>query len=169
MLSKVKRQDGFTIIELLIVIAIIGVLALLVVTNFGPALAKGRDTNRQNDIASLSKALEIYHSNNGNYPGEALTTTILEGIENDALDDEDGNQIAIAISSAATVPGDPYATDYTNNTTPSGAQYTYSGYDCTSDTAASGETCEAYIIHAWSEVEDAGPSFSETSLNQPTN
>ena len=51
--KQLRKESGFTIIELLIVIAIIGILATLVLTNFQGAQAKGRDTVRKNDINSL--------------------------------------------------------------------------------------------------------------------
>ena len=48
-----KAQRGFTIIELLIVIAIIAILALLVLNNFQGAQAKARDQQRTTDINNI--------------------------------------------------------------------------------------------------------------------
>ncbi len=160
MLSKLRKQDGFTIIELLIVIAIIGILATLVLTNFSSAQAKGRDSVRQNNIGSVSRSIELYHTNNANYPGEPLTTTLIEGIENDALTDEQGNTIAVTITTGIVAPADPYT--YPGNK-PTTAQYTYAGYDCTADIAAIGESCVKYVMYSWSETGTA--SFQEDSLN----
>ena len=72
---QLRIQAGFTIIELLIVIAIIGILATLVLTNFQGAQAKGRDTVRKNDINSLYQKLEEYYNENGSYPGSALASS----------------------------------------------------------------------------------------------
>lgn len=53
-----QRQRGFTLIELMIVIAIIAILATLGVTNFSSALRRARDAKRQSDIVAVQKALE---------------------------------------------------------------------------------------------------------------
>jgi prepilin-type N-terminal cleavage/methylation domain-containing protein len=53
-----QRQKGFTLIELMIVIAIIAILATLGVTNFSSALRRARDAKRQSDIVAIQKALE---------------------------------------------------------------------------------------------------------------
>ncbi len=65
---KQKRQSGFTIVELLIVIIIIGILAGLVVTQILGANAKARDTERKTDLDSLSNQLEAYYAKTGGYP-----------------------------------------------------------------------------------------------------
>ena len=73
---KNKMQAGFTIIELLIVIAIIGILATLVLTNFQGAQARGRDTVRNSDINAVFTKMEEYYTNNQNtYPaGTSITS-----------------------------------------------------------------------------------------------
>lgn len=57
-----KSREGFTLIELLVVIAIIGILAAVVVLAINPVemMKKGRDSNRKSDLATLSKAIDIY-------------------------------------------------------------------------------------------------------------
>ena len=91
---RTKLQQGFTIIELLIVIAIIGILATLVLTNFQGAQARGRDTVRQNDINSLYQKLEEYYNENGGYPDGNLDNTVLPGTDAGAFTDADGANIA---------------------------------------------------------------------------
>ena len=61
-------KKGFTLIELLIVIAIIGILATLGVASLRGALIKGRDAKRKSDIKAIQAALEMYYSDNGEYP-----------------------------------------------------------------------------------------------------
>src|ERR1039457_3658890 len=68
----VLRQRGFTLLELLIVIVIIGILALLIIPNITSAPKKARDTKRKTDITTIRKALEEYFVNNNVYP-TALT------------------------------------------------------------------------------------------------
>lgn len=63
-LYKEKRQQGFTIIEVLIVLAI-AALILLIVFLAVPALQRNsRNTQRNNDVAALASALSNYASNN---------------------------------------------------------------------------------------------------------
>ena len=66
------NQKGFTLLELLIVIVIIGILALLIIPNITSAPKKARDTKRKTDITTLRKGLEEYFVNNNVYPA-ALT------------------------------------------------------------------------------------------------
>ena len=51
------RASGFTIVELLIVIVVIGLLAALVLNTFSGVQARARDTTRKNDIAQIRKSL----------------------------------------------------------------------------------------------------------------
>ncbi len=70
--SAIKQQGGFTLLELLIVIVIIGILALLIIPNITSAPKKARDTKRKTDITTVRKGLEEYFVNNNVYPA-ALT------------------------------------------------------------------------------------------------
>ena len=63
-----KNHSGFTLIELLVVIAIIGVLAAVVLLAINPAkmLRQGRDSNRQSDLTTLRKAIDLYMASTSN-------------------------------------------------------------------------------------------------------
>ncbi len=65
-----RGQRGFTIVELLIVIVVIGILAALVLNSFSGVQAKARDVKRDTDIKALSTQLEVFYSQagNGSYP-----------------------------------------------------------------------------------------------------
>jgi type II secretion system protein G len=67
-LKTLKKQEGFTLLELLIVIVIIAILALLIIPNITSAPKKARDTKRKTDITTLRKGLEEYFVNNNVYP-----------------------------------------------------------------------------------------------------
>jgi type II secretion system protein G len=67
-IQKSNRQAGFTLLELLIVIVIIGILALLIIPNITSAPKKARDTKRKTDLTTLRKGLEEYFVNNNVYP-----------------------------------------------------------------------------------------------------
>src|ERR1700743_2113940 len=68
---KQKRQEGFTIIEVLIVLAI-AALILLIVFLAVPALQRNaRNTQRKNDVASLVSAIsESVNNSNGQLPAD---------------------------------------------------------------------------------------------------
>ena len=68
---KIQNYSGFTLIELIIVIAILGVLAttLLMAVNPTDQYAKAIDAKRKSELSSIQKALESYYQdNNGMYP-----------------------------------------------------------------------------------------------------
>lgn len=62
-------RKGFTLIELMIVVSIIGVLAAIAIPKFGVLIAKAHDANTLGQLAVLRSTLSIYYSNNeGIYP-----------------------------------------------------------------------------------------------------
>jgi general secretion pathway protein G len=72
-------ESGFTLVELMVVIVIIGLLATIVVINVLPLGDKGRITKAKADISSIEGALDLYKLQNGAYPTtsqglEALVT-----------------------------------------------------------------------------------------------
>lgn len=84
-----KDQKGFTIIELLVVIVIIGILVALALPQLFAAQARGRDTDRKNDLKNVSQQLETYYNDTGSYPtgdyaavGTALNTANLLSSDN---------------------------------------------------------------------------------------
>ncbi len=159
MLKQLKRQSGFTIIELLIVIAIIGILATLVLTNFQGAQAKGRDTVRKSDTNSVYQKLEEYYNENGGYPNGALSVTVLPGIDEGALTDEDGAAIAYTdgfVASTTPPTSNPDNTD----------EYYYQAFGCTTAGAQSpvAATCTKYRLSTYLERE-TGNNYEKVSLN----
>jgi general secretion pathway protein G len=66
--SAIRQDAGFTLLELLVVIVVIGILALLVIPNLTSAPAKARDAQRKTDLSTLQKAIETYALDNGSYP-----------------------------------------------------------------------------------------------------
>jgi len=72
----VKNKKGFTLIELMIVIAIIAILAAILVPNFLKARAQGQLAACESNIKNLATALEMYATDNtGTYPNELVTLT----------------------------------------------------------------------------------------------
>jgi len=69
----VKKILGFTLVELLIVMAILGILATLMMGGYRASQMRGRDTARKSDLKQLSNSLELFYSDYGKYPAGSGT------------------------------------------------------------------------------------------------
>lgn len=59
---------AFTLVELLIVLAILSVLVSIALVSFRSSQARGRDAQRKSDLKQMSSALELFYSDYGKYP-----------------------------------------------------------------------------------------------------
>lgn len=66
--DKLMNRKGFTIVELLIVIVVIGILAAITIIAYNGIQTRARDAKRTADISSIQKAVELYKADNGFYP-----------------------------------------------------------------------------------------------------
>lgn len=61
-------NTGFTLVELLVVVAIIGILSSSVLAALQTARQSARDTRREEDMDTIFKGLELYYEDNGRFP-----------------------------------------------------------------------------------------------------
>ena len=71
-----KHQSrGFTLIELMVVVAIIGLLSSVVLASLNTARSKGNDAARMQNVKALGTAMELYYSDNNSYPKNGTVNT----------------------------------------------------------------------------------------------
>lgn len=63
-----NKNKGFTLIEMLVVITVIGLLAALILVGLSSFRTRGRDTRRIADLKEVQNGLEVYYMKNGVYP-----------------------------------------------------------------------------------------------------
>lgn len=132
-----KHQKGFTIIELLVVIVVIGILLALLIPNLFSAQARARDTRRKNDLRAMRDGLETYYNDKGHYPGAGTLAA----------------NIVPAYMTA--LPSDPKG----------GAAYPYTPTPAGCTTAA--QTCTKYTLSATLENanDTSFPTYTVISIN----
>lgn len=90
-----KKNKGFTLVELLIVIAIIGILSTAVLSSLNTSRVRAYDSKVKQQLAGLRSAAEIYYNNqipNGYYNAGTLNscTTGTNTVFNDVTNDDNG-------------------------------------------------------------------------------
>jgi prepilin-type N-terminal cleavage/methylation domain-containing protein len=124
-----KETKGFTLIEILIVVAIIAILASIVVVGLGPTQELGRDARRVSDLHEVQNGLELYYSNYGAYPGSSSTISTWSDL---------ASALTNANIGVTSVPDDPS----------SGKTYVY-GYNADASAYVLGATLESGNSSAW--------------------
>lgn len=79
---KTNTLSGFTIVELLIVIVVIGILAAITIVAYNGAQVRARDAKRQSDLKYIEKGLELNYTQHGAYTQpETMCTDTSNGAE----------------------------------------------------------------------------------------
>lgn len=68
MFPRQKKYQGFTLIEILIAVAIIGILSTITYATFSTSREIARDNVRKTDLKNLQVAIELYKAQYGRYP-----------------------------------------------------------------------------------------------------
>lgn len=86
------KKNGFTLIEILIVVAIIGLLATLGLVSFQTSLRRSRDARRIAEIKAMQNAAEQYFADNQEYPLSTTDckTALVSYVQNLDFDDPRG-------------------------------------------------------------------------------
>lgn len=90
-----QKNRGFTLLEILVVIAVIGILAAILVPRFTGIQTDAKKKQAMAELGSLKTAVEVYRNNNNGYPAAATWDSLLVAQTNRIVDE---------------VPSDPFRT-----------------------------------------------------------
>ena len=136
--QKKQHNHGFTIVELLIVIVVIGILAAITIVAYNGVQNRAKNSLRKSDIAAITKALELYYIDNGRFPAGSGSTTINASWSTTA--DASWQNLATALAPyMAKLPADPVSTPGTAVTSSAGYNYAYYANTSTFCNAAVGK------------------------------
>ena len=123
--KRKRRERGFTLVEMMVVIVIIGLLATVVIINVMPATDRAAQTRVKADLATLGQALDMYRLENMRYP------TAQEGLA------------ALQPNYVRRLPNDPWNSPYIYVTPgPNGAPYRIASLGADKKEGGSGEDAD---------------------------
>ncbi len=128
-----KQKKGFTLIEILIVVAIIAILASVVLVGLGPTQEAGRDARRISDLSEVQNGLELYYNKCGIYPSATAGSCVAVTLGSDGVSAYKAMSAALIAQGigVSSVPVDP------SNVAPH--QYSY---------AENGASATSYVLQA---------------------
>ena len=98
-----RTEAGFTLVEVMVTMVIIGLMATIVVINVLPMMGKAKGEKAKIDISRLSQALEYYNLDTNDYP---------ENLEDLLKPQSGGDERARAEGYIPVLPKDPWGNDY---------------------------------------------------------
>ena len=101
-LKTIKRNSGFTIVELLIVIVVIAILATISIVAYNGIQTRANNSAAASAAENVAKKLEAYNSINGNYPAVGSSITAQMNVTTNGTE---ANLTGSGITLATTAPG----------------------------------------------------------------
>ena len=99
--NSLKRQDGFTLVELMVVVAIIGLLSAVAIPNFKKYQAKAKTSEAKLQLSAVYTAMQSWYSDFDNY------ANCLNLMGFDPIVERPTRYYAVGFPPAATPPGNP--------------------------------------------------------------
>ena len=103
---RTHKARGFTLIELVVVMAIIGLLLTIAVPRYMHSIERGKEQVRQQNVAVMRNAIDQYYGDNGQYPetlDELVAKHYLRAVPVDPVNGDD--KWAVIASPDETKPG----------------------------------------------------------------
>jgi type II secretory pathway pseudopilin PulG len=153
-LSLNNSDSGFTIVEILVIVLIIGILSTILILTYSGIQVRQRNTTRINDIKLIQSNLETFYAQSGFYPtlsnlnSVSWTTNNLKGLDASALQDPKNKANTPRFSDSPATYQYSYQPTASNGTSP-----------CDNKTVA----CGKYTLTAT--LEGNSGTFVEKSLN----
>jgi general secretion pathway protein G len=141
-----KRQGGFTLIELMAVVVIIGILAAIVSVAIIPNVGKAKKTAAVGDIVGFKNAVKSFYLDNGFYPSTAQGLDALVRLPSTGRIPE-SHQKGGYLDDFSEVPDDPWGIPYVYES-PGSHGYDYEIVSLGADAAPGGEDEDA-DIESW--------------------
>jgi general secretion pathway protein G len=106
-----RREEGFTLIELMVVLVILGLLATIVIINVLPAADRAKLTTAHASVTNLEEAIELFNLHNHRYPTNEEGLAVLVTSRQLRRLDKDpwGNDFAYRLPGRAGRPFDVYS------------------------------------------------------------
>ena len=81
-----KSESGFTMVELIIVVAIMGIIGAILVPQFSGTTDKARITTDISSVKAVQRQLDRYKAEFGNYPGNTAEDIMIALVDKDYID-----------------------------------------------------------------------------------
>jgi Tfp pilus assembly protein PilE len=159
-MKTAKSDNGFTVIELVVIIVILCILATVIALTYSGVRANDRDSERQTDIDIVQSQLETYYAINNKYPGTdqlndaSWRVDNLKQLKNENLQDPQWSADSSCSKDAKPV--------FISTATEDCYAYQVSAADGSACESGTGAPCAHYTLTA---VLEDGEKYVKTSLN----